>query len=477
MRSVSKLLFPLLLISIICICAFKVNHTYSGNKETVQSNFNPNLITDSLIQSFVDSSEKLIIELSSINNEIKRLSFSKDSVISLIGKYELKRVRTDSAMNVDFKKLIFLNKEKMHKKDELVIEKIREIIDSASLNFFSIKNTDNFYKNKIQFTVSQKKLIDLLMNLTNCNQDQILLDKDIYDDLISIKGKYINHKQLSQDLIELKDQKLNAEDNIKVKEYIISNNEKLLKYILNPLYKLYKENTLNGFHRFKFNGISYRSYVVSSDEKNNVVRIHAAGHKGLKPLFYTWTNLKKKKPVFIMNAGMYNGDGSPVGLFINEGKVEKKLDVNNQPISDNFHLYPNGVFYIDSSGSFNVSSTPEFSLKYKEDFSSIQYATQSGPMLLINGNYHNAFVFQSQNKNIRNGIGIIDHNEINKMVMLISDAPVNFYNFSTIFKYIFNCKNSLYMDGAISKMYYKNEDIESGDLGGNLGPVITVSEK
>jgi uncharacterized protein YigE (DUF2233 family) len=241
---------------------------------------------------------------------------------------------------------------------------------------------------------------------------------------------------------------------------------------------LYKENTLNGFHRFKFNGTYFRSYVVSSDEKNNVVRIHAAGQKGLKPLSYTWSSLKKKKPIFIMNAGMYNGDGTPVGLFINEGKVEKKLDITNQAISDNFHLYPNGVFFIDKNGKFNVSSTPEFALKYKEeDFTTLKYATQSGPMLLINGNYHNAFVFQSQNKNIRNGIGIIDQTDSNKMVMLISDSPVNFYNFSTIFKYIFNCKNALYMDGAISKMYFREDNVESGDLGGNLGPVITVSQK
>jgi uncharacterized protein YigE (DUF2233 family) len=478
MKSVSRVLFPLLLISVACICAFKESVTLTDIDDTLQRKSDSDQVIDSLIQNFIDSSEKSILELSSMNNEIKKLNITKDSLTNLISKYELNRIQTDTGINTVFNKLIFLNKENILKKDNLIITKIKEIIDSINFEFLDHRNKDSVNKNKIQLTVSQKYLTDLLTKLTNFNQDQILLDKDIYPFLISIKAKYRTYKKLTQNLIELKDEKLNVEDNIKVKEYIISNNEKLLKYILSPLYELYKENTLNGFHRFKFNGTYFRSYVVSSDEKNNVVRIHAAGQKGLKPLSYTWSSLKKKKPIFIMNAGMYNGDGTPVGLFINEGKVEKKLDITNQAISDNFHLYPNGVFFIDKNGKFNVSSTPEFALKYKEeDLTTLKYATQSGPMLLINGNYHNAFVFQSQNKNIRNGIGIIDQTDSNKMVMLISDSPVNFYNFSTIFKYIFNCKNALYMDGAISKMYFREDNVESGDLGGNLGPVITVSQK
>lgn len=478
MKSASKVFFPLLLISLTCFCAVKINYSYLSNKENVQIILKTNFLKDSLIQNFSDSSEKLILELSSINNEINKLNLSKDSVDNLIGKYLNQRQKLDSEINIVYNKIISFNVETIHIKDKSENIRIKDIYDSICLKLFIIRNSDSLYDSKFHLLNSQTLLSDLLVKFANGNKDENLIYKNIYSDLHLMNDLYQKKISITHNLFEFYNIKNQIEKEFITKQSIKLNVEQKVKIKLNPLYQKISENGLNGFHRFEFNGIQYRCFVIGSNEKNRVVRIHSAVQKGLKPLSYTWTNLKKKKPIFIMNAGMYNEDGSPVGLFINEGKIEKKLDVNNQRISDNFHLYPNGVFFIDNNGNFNVTATPEFNLRYNEENpDNIRFATQSGPMLLINGNYHKAFVFQSQNKNIRNGIGIIDNTDSNIMVMLISDGPVNFYNFTSIFKYIFNCKNALYMDGAISKMYVKEDNIESGDLGGNLGPVITVSQK
>ena len=48
--------------------------------------------------------------------------------------------------------------------------------------------------------------------------------------------------------------------------------------------------------------------------------------------------------VFAMNAGMYHADRSPVGLYVEEGKTLRQA--NTRDGSGNFHLKPNGVFYV-----------------------------------------------------------------------------------------------------------------------------------
>src|SRR5687768_17763487 len=51
-----------------------------------------------------------------------------------------------------------------------------------------------------------------------------------------------------------------------------------------------------------------------------------------------------QKLTFAMNAGMYHGDFSPVGLFISDGKQLSPLNTANA--KGNFFLKPNGVFVI-----------------------------------------------------------------------------------------------------------------------------------
>ena len=57
---------------------------------------------------------------------------------------------------------------------------------------------------------------------------------------------------------------------------------------------------------------------------------------------------------FAMNAGMFDEAGAPIGLYVEQGKERKRLNLNAGP--GNFHLMPDGVFALDRSG--RVSVTP-----------------------------------------------------------------------------------------------------------------------
>jgi len=171
---------------------------------------------------------------------------------------------------------------------------------------------------------------------------------------------------------------------------------------------------------------------------------------------------KNKKLVFATNAGMYKKDNSPQGLFIENKKVLFPLDTSTA--NGNFYLKPNGVFYITDKNSAGIAVTEKFNSK------DIKYATQSGPMLIIDGEIHPAFNFGSTNLNIRNGVGILPDN---KIVFAMSKKEINFYDFANYFKKM-GCKNALYLDGFVSRTYSVNDNWLQTD--GNFGVMIGITK-
>src|ERR1700712_1909706 len=155
-----------------------------------------------------------------------------------------------------------------------------------------------------------------------------------------------------------------------------------------------------------------------------------------------WLDEHKRKLVFAMKAGMYKQGNSPLGLFIENKKQQTPLDTSTG--NGNFYLKPNGVFYISTDNIAAICTTADF----KND-GKIKYATQSGPMLLINGHIHPAFKESSANLNIRNGVGILPDNTL---VFAMSKKEINFYDFASYFKSL-GCKNALYLDGLVSRTY------------------------
>lgn len=169
---------------------------------------------------------------------------------------------------------------------------------------------------------------------------------------------------------------------------------------------------------------------------------------------------KNRKLVFAMNGGMYHADGSPVGLYIEEGKQLHKLNISSG--GGNFNMKPNGVFYITSDNKAGVRRTEKFENR------NMKYATQSGPMLVIDGKIHDAFSPTSTNLHIRNGVGVASSSEI---YFVISKEKVSFYELASLFKEHLKCNNAPYLDGYVSRMYLPSGKWDSldGDFGVMIG--------
>lgn len=169
-----------------------------------------------------------------------------------------------------------------------------------------------------------------------------------------------------------------------------------------------------------------------------------------------------KKLLFATNGGMFMEDGSPLGLFIAHGKMLAPL--NRRKGKSNFYIEPNGIF-MTKGQHCGIIKTPLLNEKLKE----ADFATQSGPMLIENGRINTAFNRNSENRNIRSGVGILSDHEA---VFAISNDPVTFYEFSQFLRDRFGCTEALFLDGGISEMYLP--EIKRFESMQQFGPIIAV---
>ena len=147
--------------------------------------------------------------------------------------------------------------------------------------------------------------------------------------------------------------------------------------------------------------------------------------------------------VAITNAGIYEKDLSPAGLYIERGRTLNSINLADG--YGNFYLKPNGVFYITPDGAAIVDAS-----KFSTQEDSVIYAIQSGPLLLSDGRVHRAFTPGSVNCRLRSGIGVTPEGSI---YVAISNGAVNFYDFATYFRDNLGVINALYLDGAVSTLY------------------------
>ena len=166
--------------------------------------------------------------------------------------------------------------------------------------------------------------------------------------------------------------------------------------------------------------------------------------------------------LFAMNAGMYHDDRGPVGHYVEDGIQEMRVIASDGP--GNFGLLPNGIFCI--SDTLRVYETLDFQRTNPD----CTHATQSGPMLVIDGELHPRFIPNGTSKNVRNGVGTTTDG--NRAVFAISNQVVNFHDFATLFRDHLNLPNALFFDGTISRLY----DDASGrsDFGWQMGPIVGV---
>ena len=182
-----------------------------------------------------------------------------------------------------------------------------------------------------------------------------------------------------------------------------------------------------------------------------------------------------RRLAFAMNAGMYERDRSPTGLYVADGREVRALNVlRRMPdgSTPNFYLPPNGVFAVTKAGPMIVA-TPDWACSPP---AGVTLATQSGPLLLV----HGAIVAPAvaigtdalANQWRRNGVCVNGRD-----VLLVEADAMTLHQFAVHLRDALHCQDALYLDGVISAVW----DSRSGrhdpvDPGNPLGPILGLVE-
>jgi len=150
---------------------------------------------------------------------------------------------------------------------------------------------------------------------------------------------------------------------------------------------------------------------------------------------------------FAANAGIYDRQFQPLGLYIEDGATLRPLNTaRGSARSGNFSMQPNGVFYVDRRGRAGVTTTQA----WHDHAVDARLATQSGPMLVIDGEINAAFVEESESLKWRSGVCAKTPQHVDVVVSL---APVTFHAFARVFRDELGCRDALYLDGTLSQVY------------------------
>jgi uncharacterized protein YigE (DUF2233 family) len=201
-----------------------------------------------------------------------------------------------------------------------------------------------------------------------------------------------------------------------------------------------------GLQVVTFRGVAYSMHEVDPKKDDlqmflkfsNGVYIH--DFTGLQ----TYLDGKGEKLLFAANAGMFQPDFSPCGLFVENGSQTTPLNTNDGP--GNFFMKPNGVFLINQKHEARIVNSAD----YVDELSPAVWATQSGPMLVMRGDINPDFNASSKSLKIRSGVGV---RKDGVAVFALSRQPVSFYDFAALFAERLKCSNALFLDGEISAFY------------------------
>jgi uncharacterized protein YigE (DUF2233 family) len=174
---------------------------------------------------------------------------------------------------------------------------------------------------------------------------------------------------------------------------------------------------------------------------------------------------------FAINGGMYDDTFRPVGLYVENGReltLANIATITGPPSQiPNFYKKPNGVFYI-GNGKASILETGRFLAEKPR----ANFATQSGPMLIVNGAIHPAFIPNSTDRKPRDGVGVSGPNQV---YFVITKGWVSFYEFAKFFRDRLGCSDALYLDGGEAPGLYAPE-LGRNDAPGHrgYGPIIAV---
>lgn len=176
------------------------------------------------------------------------------------------------------------------------------------------------------------------------------------------------------------------------------------------------------------------------------------------------TDARTGRPLALaLNAGMFDPNYKPVGLYVENGR--RIVAANTRAGKGNFHLRPNGVFYL-AGGRAGVMETRAY-IKARPR---AEFATQSGPMLVIGGKLHPLFIRAGTSRKMRDGVGV---DRAGKVVIAISETPVSFAQFGRLYRDALDCPDALFLDGGSVPTLYAPYLGRGGNLL-PMGPMLAV---
>ncbi|MDJ0643464.1 MAG: phosphodiester glycosidase family protein, partial [Erythrobacter sp.] len=133
----------------------------------------------------------------------------------------------------------------------------------------------------------------------------------------------------------------------------------------------------------------------------------------------------------------------------------------------NFHMKPNGVFF-GSDGTWRVLTADRF---YSTVRDRPRFGTQSGPMLVINGELHPDIQDNGPSRTVRNAVGVDD---AGKAHFVISNAALSFGQIARFYRDELKVKDALFLDGNVSSLWDPATDRLDRGL---IGPMIVVTNR
>ncbi|MET0232006.1 MAG: phosphodiester glycosidase family protein [Rhodanobacteraceae bacterium] len=194
-------------------------------------------------------------------------------------------------------------------------------------------------------------------------------------------------------------------------------------------------------------GAEYR--VVTLDLSHETLELHWLDANG-----QAYANIETLKRAgesggrvlaFATNAGIYDRENRPLGLTIADGTTLRPLNTTRGR-SGNFGIQPNGVFYVDRGGHAGVVTTAA----WRERGIEARIATQSGPMLVVDGEINANFVEESESRKWRSGVCVPADGRV---AFAVSESPVTFHAFARVFRDALGCRDALYLDGTLSRIW------------------------
>jgi len=214
-----------------------------------------------------------------------------------------------------------------------------------------------------------------------------------------------------------------------------------------------------------FEGVSLTHCTADPAKHRISTRLSQSGSGPYRSLSAFAETVDKRSIAFAMNAGMYGDDGKPVGYYVEDGDRQKELNRADGP--GNFHMKPNGVFY-GSGGTWRVLSADRF---YSSVRDRPRFGTQSGPMLVVDGELHPDIQDNGPSRAVRNGVGV---SEDGKAHFVISNTTLSFGQLARFYRDELKVKNALFLDGNVSSLWDPAGDRLDR---GVIGPMIVVTNR